>query len=168
MAGRSYPIGPEFERRVVLHSLEPSTWISLVGRCSFLLGRPPSRCYVSCWYSSCLNSIYIHEAFPCNYILIEALRTSLIPVTRGLWKTVPLYPTNTCPDMMQTFRNRKMRTLKTQMHATILVDYSRFSWLFPEKNAQEAKALILFFDTLPRSAHALACWEYGARPLSSW
>ena len=34
--------------------------------------------------------------------------------------------------------------------------------------AQEAKALILFFDTLPRSAHALACWEYGARPLPSW
>jgi len=26
-------------------------------------------------------------------------------------------------------------------------------------------ALILFFDTLPRSAHALACWEYGARTL---
>lgn len=26
-------------------------------------------------------------------------------------------------------------------------------------------ALVLFFDTLPRSAHALACWEYGARML---
>lgn len=27
------------------------------------------------------------------------------------------------------------------------------------------KALVLFFDTGPRSAHALACWEYGARSL---
>lgn len=26
-------------------------------------------------------------------------------------------------------------------------------------------ALVLFFDTQPRSAHALACWEYGARLL---
>ena len=32
-------------------------------------------------------------------------------------------------------------------------------------SASESEALVLFFDTLPRSAHALACWEYGARIL---
>ena len=35
----------------------------------------------------------------------------------------------------------------------------------PPLVAASPKALVLFFDTLPRSAHALACWEYGARIL---
>ena len=75
--------------------------------------------------------------------------------------------------MMQTFRNRKTRTYED--HRNTCRCMQQF-WLIivasgdssPTKNAQETKALILFFDTLPRSAHALACWEYGARPSSSW
>ena len=75
-------------------------------------------------------------------------------------------------DMMQTFRNRKTRTYED--HRNTCRCMQQF-WLIivasgdsSPKIAQETKALILFFDTLPRSAHALACWEYGARPLSSW